>query len=122
MGEISDYVSTLDGAERAAVEHVIARARRLVPDADEGRSYGMPALRYRGSPLLSVQVTASHIGLYPFSPGVIESLTAELSTFDRSKGTIRFQPDRPLPDDVLDLLVLARRDEIDAKSERQPGS
>jgi uncharacterized protein YdhG (YjbR/CyaY superfamily) len=118
MGDVTDYIATLDGAERAAVEHVIARARHLVPDADEGRSYAMPALRYRGSPLLSVQATKTHIGLYPFSPAAIDSLAADLSAFDRSKGTVRFQPDHPLPDDVLDRLVLARRDEIDAKARR----
>jgi uncharacterized protein YdhG (YjbR/CyaY superfamily) len=118
VGDVSDYVAGLDGAERAAVEHVMSRARTLVPDAEEGRSYGMPALRYRGSPLLSAQVTRAHIGLYPFSPPVIESLAAELTDFEVSKGTIRFQADRPLPDDVLDRLVLARRDEIDARTRR----
>lgn len=118
MGDVTDYVAGLAGAEQAAVAHVMDRARALVPEAEEGRSYGMPALRHRGSPLLSAQVTPTHIGLYPFSPAVIEALSADLAGFDVSKGTIRFQPDRPLPDDILDRLVLARRDEIDARARR----
>jgi uncharacterized protein YdhG (YjbR/CyaY superfamily) len=35
-----------------------------------------------------------------------------LDGFDLSKGTIRFRPDRPLPDDVLADLIRARKNEI----------
>jgi uncharacterized protein YdhG (YjbR/CyaY superfamily) len=38
-----------------------------------------------------------------------------LEGFDLSKGTIRFTPDRPLPDDVLADLVRARTQEIAPK-------
>lgn len=114
MDEFTEYVASLDGAVRDAVERVRARALQLVPDAEEGVSYGMAALRYRDSPLVSARATAKHIGLYPFSPAAIESLGADLAEFSTSKGTIRFTPDHPLPDAVLDRLILFRRDEIDA--------
>lgn len=119
MGEVDDYVASLAGAERAAVARVLDRARELVPDAEEGHSYGMPALRHRGSPLISIVVTKSHIGLYPFSPAIIEAMSADLAPFSPSKGAIRFQPSAPLPDDVLDRIVLARRDEIDTSRTRR---
>jgi uncharacterized protein YdhG (YjbR/CyaY superfamily) len=118
MGDVSDYLDTLDGPERDAVARVLDRARSLVPDADEGRSYGMPALRYRGSPLLSVMVTKQHLGLYPFSPEVLAALADDLTGFRTTKGSVSFQPDAPLPDDVLDRIVLARRAEIDARARR----
>ncbi|OJV82914.1 MAG: hypothetical protein BGO37_13120 [Cellulomonas sp. 73-92] len=119
MGEVTDYVGSLDGAERAAVARVIERARRLVPDAQEGRSYGMPALRHRGRPLVAVVATRSHLALYPFSSAVIDALSGELAAFSPSKGTIRFQPTTPLPDDLVDRIVLARRDEIDVSLARR---
>ncbi|MFC4626831.1 iron chaperone [Promicromonospora alba] len=121
MDEFTDYIASLDGSVRDAVERVRARALELVPDAEEGVSYGMAALRYRGSPLVSARATAKHIGLYPFSPPAIEALEAletDLTGFSTSKGTIRFTSDRPLPDDVLDRLILFRRDEIDAMHRR----
>jgi uncharacterized protein YdhG (YjbR/CyaY superfamily) len=118
MGEFTDYIAGLDGPVRDAVEHVRARALELVPDADEGMSYGMAALRYRGSPLVSARATVEHIGLYPFSPAAIEVLAPDLAGFSTSKGTIRFTPEHPLPDDVLDRLVLLRREEIDAMRSR----
>ena len=69
MDEFTDYIASLDGAARDAVEHVRARALQLVPAAEEGMSYGMAAMRYRGSPLISARATAQHIGLYPFKIG-----------------------------------------------------
>ena len=118
MNEFTAYIASLDGTVRNAVEHVRARALQLVPDAEEGMSYGMAALRYRDSPLVSARATAKHIGLYPFSPPAIEALAQDLGGFSTSKGTIRFAPDHPLPDDVLDRLILFRRDEIDAMRSR----
>ncbi|WP_423464669.1 iron chaperone [Promicromonospora sp. MS192] len=118
MDDFTQYIASLDGPARDAVEHVRARALELVPDAEEGTSYGMAALRYRGSPLISARATARHIGLYPFSPPAIEALAPDLAGFSTAKGTVRFTPDRPLPDDVLDRLVLFRRDEIDAMRSR----
>jgi uncharacterized protein YdhG (YjbR/CyaY superfamily) len=118
MGEFSDYIASLDGPERDAVEHVRARALELVPDAEEGMSYGMAALRYHGSPLVSARVAAKHIGLYPFSPVAIEVVAPDLPGYSLAKGTVRYTPDNPLPDDVLDRLVLLRRDEIDAMNSR----
>ena len=115
MGEVTDYIGTLDGAGRDAVAHVIERARELVPDAEEGMSYGMPALRYRGSPLVSAIQTKKHVGVYPFSPQVVEAVAPELGGYEVTKGSVGFQAVAPLPDDVLDRMVLLRRDEIDGK-------
>jgi uncharacterized protein YdhG (YjbR/CyaY superfamily) len=38
-----------------------------------------------------------------------------LEGFDLSKGTIRFTPDRPVPEDVLADLIRARKAEIEAR-------
>ena len=119
MGEVAEYVASLEGEQRTAVARVLDRARALVPDVEEGHSYGMPALRHRGSPLVAVTVTRSHIGLYPFSPAIIAAMSADLAPFAPSKGAIRFQPEAPLPDDLVDRIVLARRDEIDTRRTRR---
>ncbi|WP_402465246.1 iron chaperone [Isoptericola aurantiacus] len=118
MDEVSEYVASLDEPARTAVGAIVERARTIVPDAVEGTSYGMPALRYRDSPLISAVLTKKHVGVYPFSPPVVEALAGELDGFRVTKGSIGFAPDRPLPDDVVDRLVTLRRDEIDAMRAR----
>lgn len=118
MGQMSEYIAELDASEAELVEHIRAQAVALVPDAVEGMSYGMPALRYRDSPLLSVKSAKGHIGLYPFSPEVVGAVSAELDGYSWSKGTIRFTAEQPLPDALVERIVLLRRDEIDAAKQR----
>ncbi|MGR0219802.1 iron chaperone [Agromyces sp. ZXT2-6] len=114
MGEVGEYVDGLDEPARSTIRGIYGIARETVPDAVEGVGYGMPALRYRDKPLLSVMQAKAHLGLYPFSPAVIESVADRLAGFDTAKGTIRFTAEHPLPDDVVADLVRARRAEIDA--------
>ncbi|WP_418276794.1 iron chaperone [Isoptericola jiangsuensis] len=114
MGEVSEYVESLSGADRALVEGVYGRARALVPDAQEGRSYGMPALRYRGRPLVAARASADHVGLYPFSSDVLAAEAEALAGLRTTKGSVSLDRDAALPADVVDRLVTARRDEIDA--------
>ncbi len=115
---LSAYLAGLGEPARGILRALAARARELVPDASEGMSYGMAALRYRGRPLLAVRETASHLSLFPFSPSVVDAAAPRLAGFSLSKGTIRFSAALPLPPGVVDLVVLARRDEIDAALDR----
>ncbi|ROZ87338.1 iron chaperone [Gordonia sp. OPL2] len=112
MGTVDDYLAGLEPADRDAVEAIYAIAREVVPDAEQGKGYGMPALTYRGKPLLSVMRTKKHIGIYPFSADAVAAAAPRLDGFDTEKGTIRFQPSAPPPADAIRILVTARRDQI----------
>lgn len=85
----------------------------MVPNAEEGRSYGLPAFRYRGRPLLGVRASKDHLSVFPFSSAVVAVVREELAGFDISKGTVRFTPDRPIPDSALEHLVSRRLREIE---------
>ena len=116
MGTVDDYLAGLEPADRAAIERVYAVARAEVPEAEQGTGYGMPALVYRGKPLISVMRTRKHIGLYPFSPAAVQAVAdavREVPETGLDKGTVRFQPMHPLPDDLGRALVAARKAQID---------
>ena len=116
MGTVDDYVRDLEPADRPAVERVYALASTEVPEAEQGTGYGMPALVYRGKPLIAVMRAKKHIGLYPFSPDAVAAVAAEVAAVPETgldKGTIRFQPGHPLPDEVVIGVVRARRAQID---------
>lgn len=112
MGTIDDYLAGLEPDDRAVIEHLYDIAREAEPDAEQGKSYGMPALLLRGKPLLSVMRTKKHIGVYPYSSDAIVAAGAQLDGFDAAKGTIRFQPAAPIPDDAVRALVEFRRNQI----------
>ena len=113
-GPLSAYLAELDAAVAAVFEVIIERAGALAPGAEQGKTYGMPGLVYRGRPLLSLRQTHEHLGYYPFSAAVVASVADDLGGFALSKGTVRFSVEQPIPADVIDRMILARRDEIDA--------
>jgi uncharacterized protein YdhG (YjbR/CyaY superfamily) len=112
MSTIEDALAAHPEPERAALQHVIDIGRAVAPDAADGVSYGVPALRVAGKPLIGVGVGASHLAVYPFSPEAIDSVRDALDGFSASKGTIRFTAEKPLPDTVLRRLIEARLSEI----------
>lgn len=112
MGAVDEALEQYPPADRAALARVVEIARRAAPDAQEGTSYGIPALRVSGKPLLGVSRAAGHLAVYPFSPAAIDQVRDALVGFDVSKGTVRFTAHRPLPDDVVTRLVEARLAEI----------
>jgi uncharacterized protein YdhG (YjbR/CyaY superfamily) len=111
---MDDYLDGLPPAHKDAFERVRAVVRDLAPDAEEGQSYGMPAFITEGRPLLGFRAAKAHLSLFPFSPVAIEAVKDRLEGFDLAKGTIRFSPDRPVPDDVLADLIRARKQEVAA--------
>ncbi len=112
MGAVDDALAQYPAADRAVLARVVEVARRMAPDAQEGTSYGLPALRVSGKPLIGVSRTARHLAVYPFSPAAIDTVRDLLAGFDVSKGTVRFTAEHPLPDGVVERLVAARLAEI----------
>src|SRR4051794_7497798 len=114
MGPVTGAITREVGASedpdtRAALEHLVELVGRAEPQAEEGTSYGMPAWRLAGKPLLGFKVAANHIGVFPFSSAVVTAVRDRLDGFSVSKGGIRFVPAHPVPDDVvLDMLRLRR--------------
>ena len=112
MSAVDDYLEKLDAPQREALERICRIAREAVPGAEEATSYGMPAFKVKGKPLLAFTVSQRHLSLHPFSPSVIETVKDGLGGFELSKGTIRFTLDNPIPDDVLRRIIGARLKEI----------
>lgn len=112
MGSVDDALEVYDPLVRDALRHVVEVARRVVPDATDGESYGIPALIVDGKALVGVSVSARHLSVVPFSPTALDAVRADLAGWGVSKGLVRFAPDHPLPDDVLERLVAARLAEI----------
>jgi uncharacterized protein YdhG (YjbR/CyaY superfamily) len=110
-----DYLGGLEEPERTALRLVVDHVAQVVPDATEGRSYGLPAFRFRDKPLLGFAVTKQHLSLYPFSPSALDSVKDRLRGFKLSKGTVRFTADDPIPNEVVTELVRARIAEIEGR-------
>jgi len=113
MGAVDEYLATLDGGARSAYERVLDLALAEVPQAEQGTSYGMAVLKYRGKPLLGFRAAKDHLSIFPFSPAAVDAVKDELRDDATSKGTVRFSIDHPLPDSGVCGLVRSRVAEID---------
>lgn len=115
MGDVAAYLETVGGSERLALERVYAIGREVVPEAEEGTSYALAALLYRGQGLLATVKATKFLSLYPFSGRVVAAHHDLLAGFETTTGSIHYAADHPVPEDVLRSIVRARREEIDAR-------
>jgi len=107
-GTIDEYLAALSEDKRAALEKLRKTIKAAAPKAEECISYQLPAFRLEGKMLVAFGATASHCAFYPMSSSTIKAHQDELKGYDTSKGTIRFQPDHPLPAALVRKLVKAR--------------
>ena len=112
--EVDAVLDALPSDVRAALEHLRTTIHAATPEATEYIGYGTPAFRYRGKPLVSFGAGKRHCAFYVQSPALMDAHAALLAGRDTSKGTIRFQADVPLPDELVRTLVRARMAETDA--------
>jgi len=104
---IDAYLAGLSKEKRAALQKLRKTIRAAAPQAEECISYQIPAFRLNGL-LVGFGATANHCAFFLMSSTTVAAHKDELADYSTSKGTIRFQPDRPLPDALVRKLVKAR--------------
>lgn len=104
---VDEYLARVSDDKRAALQKLRKTIKAAAPRAEECISYQLPAYRLNGM-LVAFGATASHCAFYPMSASTVAAHKEELKDYDTSKGTIRFQPDNPLPASLVRKLVRAR--------------
>lgn len=108
LSTIDEYLESLGDQQRAALERIRQIIRAAAPKAQECISYQLPAFRLNGKLLVGFGATTKHCAFYLMSATTVAAHEADLKGFDTSAGTIRFQPDKPLPVNLVRKLVKAR--------------
>jgi uncharacterized protein YdhG (YjbR/CyaY superfamily) len=103
---VDGYLAPLPPDKRAALQWLRRHIKAAAPGAEECISYGIPAFRLDGRLLVHFGAAAKHCAFYPGA--VVESFRDELTRYDVSKGTIRFQADDPLPAALVKRIVKAQ--------------
>ena len=104
---VREYLASLSVDKRAALQKLRRAIKAAAPKAEECISYGIPAFRLDGKMLVWFGAATNHCSFYP-GAFPIHALKSELTAYRISKGTIRFTPDRPLPEALVRKLVKAR--------------
>jgi len=115
---IDEYLSNVRNKDhRAALEKLRKQIKAAAPKAEECISYQLPAFRQNGG-LVYFGDFAKHCSFFP-GAAAIEAHKDELKDFSLSKGTIRFQPDKPLPAALVRTIVKERVAANEKKSKKR---
>ena len=99
------------------------RILKVVPEAEEVISYGMPAFKVKGMIVAGIMPWKSHIGYYPFSGSVLGNFRVELLRYRVTKSAIHVPIGEPLSQSLTKKLVRARISECAVtKGERNQAS
>lgn len=77
-----------------------------LPEAEEVMHYGMPAFKVNGKVILWMAAMKNHCSFFPGS--TLDQFRDELTGYKLGKGTIQFRPDKPIPEELVRKLCLAR--------------
>jgi uncharacterized protein YdhG (YjbR/CyaY superfamily) len=117
--EIDDYLRGLDEPKRATLQALRGTILEIVPEAEEGISYRVPAFRVDGKVIAGFAAFKDHLSYLPFSGSVLGQLGDELRGYTMTKSSLHFPIDRPLPAALVKKLIAVRLDEIRHRSQRR---
>jgi uncharacterized protein YdhG (YjbR/CyaY superfamily) len=104
---VNQYLARVPESSRSTLNKMRATIRSAVPkDAVEIISYGIPAFKQKRV-LVWYAAFSNHCSLFP-TAAIIEKFKNDLKPFSKSKGTIHFPTDKPLPTALIKKLVKAR--------------
>lgn len=104
--DIDHWLARLPADQRTALEKLRAQIRAAAPGAEETISYGQPTFKLHGH-LVAFGAFKKHLSFFPMSSSLIDACP-EAKAFATSTGTIRFQPDKPLPVALVKKIVKRR--------------
>ena len=114
---VTEYLNDLPDNVYTALENIRQIIKYLVPDAEETISYQVPSYKYKGM-LVGFGAAKNHCSFFVMSSTLLNDFKEDIKGFETSTGTIRFTPEKPIPNDLITKIVMARLAENEAKQRR----
>jgi uncharacterized protein YdhG (YjbR/CyaY superfamily) len=110
--EIDEYLAALDEPKRSTLEELRRTILEIIPQAEQGISYGMPAFKVGGKAVAGFAAFKHHLSYFPHSGSVLPELGDEVAGYGGSKGTLQFAVDTPLPKPLVEKLIAVRLSQL----------
>ena len=106
--EIDQYLDALEEPKRTTLARLRQTILDVLPEAEQGISYGLPAFKVRGKTIAGFAAFKNHLSYLPHSGSVFPQLKDELKGYSTSSGALRFNIDQPLPVPLVEKLIAVR--------------
>lgn len=106
--EIDQYLDGLQEPKRTTLAQLRQTILAIVPEAEQGISYGVPAFKVRGKTIAGFAAFKNHLSYLPHSGSVFTELKDQLQGYPTSSGALRFSIDEPLPVPLVEKLIAVR--------------
>jgi uncharacterized protein YdhG (YjbR/CyaY superfamily) len=113
--EIDDYLAKVEEPKRSTLEHLRRTIESIIPEAEQGISYGMPAFRMHGKVIAGFAPFKNHLTYVPHSGSVLAELRDAITGYTKTKSALHFGIDKPLPKVLVKKLIAARLKEAQAR-------
>ena len=112
--EIDAYLAPLDPTKRATLEAMRVSILEILPSATQEIYYAMPAFKVDGVALAGFAAFKNHLSYIPYSGQVIDKIADQLEPYSLgySQGVFKFAIDKPLPKEIIKLLILTRAAQV----------
>lgn len=112
--DVDAYIANEPEPKQSTLAAMRAMIHAIVPDAGEVIGHGVPMFTYKGKKFAAIAAFKKHLVYAPQSNSVLVTCAAALVGYVVSKSSFQFAMDTPLPRALLEQLIRARLDEIDA--------
>ncbi len=106
--EIDRYLDALEEPKRTTLARLRQTILDILPEAEQGISYGLPAFKVRGKTIAGFAAFKNHLSYLPHSGSVFPQLEDELKGYSTSSGALRFSIGQPLPAPLVEKLIAVR--------------
>lgn len=106
--EIDQYLDDIDEPKRSTLARLRETILAVLPEAEQGMSYGLPAFKVSGKTIAGFAAFKNHLSYLPHSGSVFPELSDELKGYAASAGALRFDIGRPLPAPLVEKLIEVR--------------
>ena len=106
--EIDAYLAKVDEPSRSTLQKLRETILSIIPAAEQGLSYQVPAFRLHGEVVAGFAVFKNHLSYLPFSGSVFPELKDELTGYATTSGALHFPIDKPLSKSLVKKLIDVR--------------
>ena len=114
---VDQYLKTVPEPQRSNLKKLRQTILKIEPKAKEIISYNMPAYQIDEGIICGFLSAKKHCSYFPFSGSVLKELVKETVKYDQSKGTLRFDIGKQLPEALVRKLIKVRKKQLIQKNE-----